>query len=96
MTVFLTAEAKLDLLRIGDYIAKDNPARAVSFVQELREATMQLDRLHALYPVIPRYQTQRIRRRIHGNYLVFFRVDEKQVMVLRILHGAMDLDSLLT
>jgi plasmid stabilization system protein ParE len=96
MTVFLTAEAKLDLLRIGDYIAKDNPARAVSFVQELREATMQLDRLHALYAVIPRYQTQRIRRRIHGNYLVFFRVDEKQVMVLRILHGAMDLDSLLT
>jgi len=29
--------AEFDLEEIGDYIAADNPSRAVSFVQEIRE-----------------------------------------------------------
>ncbi len=29
--------AELDLEEIGDYIARDNPSRAVSFIREIRE-----------------------------------------------------------
>jgi plasmid stabilization system protein ParE len=32
----LSAEAKCHLEAIGDYIARDNPARALSFLQESR------------------------------------------------------------
>jgi len=35
MKVLITAEAEADLEAIGDYIARDNPARALSFVREL-------------------------------------------------------------
>ena len=96
MKVVLTARAKDDLLRIADYIARDNSARALSFVRELRDAALGLDEMHGVYPIIPRYARQRLRRRVQGNYLIFFRVDERQVVVVRILHGAMDLDPLLS
>lgn len=36
MIVHLSAEAEHDLETIGDYIARDNPARALSFLHELR------------------------------------------------------------
>lgn len=96
MKVVLTAKAKDDLLRIADYIARDNPGRALSFVRELRDAALQLGDTYGIYPVIPRYARQRLRRRLLGNYLIFFRADERQVVVVRILHGAMDLDPLLS
>ena len=42
MNVRLTAEAEADLERIADTIARDNPPRALTFVQELRAACLGL------------------------------------------------------
>jgi plasmid stabilization system protein ParE len=36
MIVVITADAETDLERIGDAIAQHNPARAITFVRELR------------------------------------------------------------
>lgn len=37
MIVYFSAEAEHDLEVITDYIARDNPIRALSFLRELRE-----------------------------------------------------------
>ena len=42
MIVCLTAEAENDLEQIGDYIAQDNPKRALSFVLALRDKCLSL------------------------------------------------------
>lgn len=42
MIVRLTAEAESDLEQIGDYIAQDNPKRALSFVLALRDKCLGL------------------------------------------------------
>ena len=42
MKVVLTRDAEADLLQIGDYIARDDPLRADSFIQELVDQAMQL------------------------------------------------------
>ena len=42
MIVHLTAEAVRDLEAIGDFIARDNPERAVSFIGELRAKCLAL------------------------------------------------------
>jgi toxin ParE1/3/4 len=34
MRAYFTPQAEIDLEEIGDYIALDNPGRAVSFIQE--------------------------------------------------------------
>lgn len=35
MRLHFTPQAEIDLEEIGDYIALDNPARAVTFIQEV-------------------------------------------------------------
>lgn len=90
MKVRLTQEAKAGLERIGDHIAQDNPGRAGSFVRELLAACAALGDTPQAFPLVPRYEGSGIRRRTCGNYLVFYRVEPEQVVVLHILHGARD------
>lgn len=89
MIVRLSAEAEGDLERIGDYIAQDNPRRALSFVLELRDACMSLADMPLAFPLVPRYERYGVRRRVHGNYLIFYRVDADEAAIIRVLHGAM-------
>ena len=90
MIVRLTAGAEHDLAAIGDHIAADNPDRAVSFLYELRDACLGLADMPERFPVVPRYEAQRVRRRVHGNYLIFYVVGDDAVTVIHVLHGARD------
>jgi len=42
MRAHLTPQAEIDLEEIGDYIALDNPKRAVSFIREIRQHCEQI------------------------------------------------------
>lgn len=95
MIVEITADAEADLEAIADYIARDNPARAVSFVRELGRSCMDLADFPEAWPLVPRYETQSIRRRVHGRYLIFYQIHGDKVTVLHILNGAMDVDAIL-
>jgi plasmid stabilization system protein ParE len=90
MIVRLSAEAERDLEDIAERIAADNPARAVSFVEELRAACLGLADFPDRFPLVPRYERHGIHHRVHGNYLIFYRAGGQDVVVLHILHGAMD------
>ncbi|MEJ5207672.1 MAG: type II toxin-antitoxin system RelE/ParE family toxin [Lysobacteraceae bacterium] len=90
MKVRLTQEAEADLEAIADWIARDNPGRAVSFMQELRACCLALGDAPLAFPLVPRYADMGVRRRVHGHHLVFYRVEAGQVVVLHILHGARD------
>lgn len=92
MIVEFTGNAECDLEHIADYIAQENPRRALSFVQELRDKCEALARRPFASPLVPRYEGHGIRRRVHGNYLIFYRVaeEEERTIILHILHGAMD------
>ena len=85
MIVCLSAEAEQDLEAIGDYIARDNPARAISFLRELRQKCLDLADLPERFPLVPRYEAARVRRRAHGNYLIFYRVETDKVVIIHIL-----------
>jgi plasmid stabilization system protein ParE len=92
--VRLSAQAEADLEAIADFIAKDNPVRAETFVLEL------LQRCEALreYP----FQGRRVsgldsdfRRLAYRGYTVLYRILDDFVAIDRILHGARDIDTLL-
>ncbi len=95
MIVHLTAEAESDLEAIGDYIAQHNPARALSFVRELRGKCLSIGDAPQAFPLVARYEAHAVRQRAHGNYLIFYRLDPAQVVVLHVLHGAMDYAAIL-
>jgi len=47
--VVLSNQAEVDLEEIGDYIAADNPVRAVSFVREVRDHFQQIAKAPLAY-----------------------------------------------
>ena len=95
MIVRLAAAVERDLEAIGDYIARDDPARALRFVLELRDLCLGLGEFPHRFPVVPRYESLGIRRRVHGRYAIFYVVGTDAVTVLHVLHGARDHEALL-
>ncbi|NNU38592.1 type II toxin-antitoxin system RelE/ParE family toxin [Rhizobium sophorae] len=90
MILQFSNEAESDLEQIADYIARDNPRRALSFVRELRSKCEDLVDSPDGFALVPRYEPHGIRRRIHGNYLIFYRVENAKVVIVHVLHGATD------
>jgi addiction module RelE/StbE family toxin len=93
--VLITRQAEADLERIGDYIAQDNPRRAISFIGELIEQCERLAETPHGFSLVPRYEHTGVRRRPYGNYLIFYRVGENRIEILHILNGAQDFESIL-
>jgi len=95
LRVVLADAAERDLEDIGDWIARDNPRRAISFVSELRERCLGLGKAPKRFQAVARYAWADVRRRVHGNYLIFYVVGRTEVRILRVLHGARDFEPLL-
>jgi toxin ParE1/3/4 len=86
--------ARMDLREIAIYIARDNPDRSESFVEELLVRIETIGERPLSFPERNDWG-EGIRRALHGRYLILFRVRDDRVEILRILHGARDIDSLL-
>ena len=83
--------AREDLRAIVRYIGKDNPTRAKSFGQELRDKTKPLAQHPELgrqgRPGLPDWLRELV---VHPNYIVFYRVlgRARTVEILRVKHAA--------
>ena len=88
-----TPEAQADLRDIAYYIARRNPERAETFVDGIIVHCHEI----AATPGVGRARDDigRAMRSIpHGNYLIFYRVIDAGIEVLRVLHGARDITRL--
>lgn len=96
MKVVLTPKAERDLESIAERIAGENPRRALTFLDELLEGCRTLAEFPARFPLTTSHAALGIRRRIHGNYLIFYRIEPDLVRVLHVLHAASDYDGVLS
>jgi toxin ParE1/3/4 len=69
--VHFTPQAEIDLQEIGDYIALDDPGRAVSFIREIRQHCEKIADRPYHYVACPDLGDT-IRICVHGNYLIVF------------------------
>lgn len=95
MRVVLTEAALDDLVAIGRTIAQEAPGRAGTFVDELYERCLRLGDMPRAYPLLPGWEDKGVRRRIHGSYLIFYRIGPDTIEILHILHGARDYERIL-
>jgi plasmid stabilization system protein ParE len=93
--VRLSDEAGRDLEQIGDHIAADDPLAVDRFIAELVGACHALGEFPNRFPLAERFSNVAVRQRAYGNYLIFYLVGEDEVVVIRVLHGAMDYAALL-
>ncbi len=85
--------AEGDLDSIYDYIARDNPERAWSFVLELHEKC-ELLADHADAGVRRDELAKGLRSFPVGRYVIFYRQESGGIEVVRVLHGSRDVSKL--
>lgn len=90
MKVILTQTVIADLIAIGRYIARDNPIRAETFVQELEQKCRDLGDMPKAWPLVTHRKNKDIRRRVYGDYLILYRIGRDAVYIVHVLHGAQD------
>lgn len=94
MRVELSHLALSDLEAIGDYIARDNPVRAVSFVREIRAKFKQIGKNPLHYQLRPEVGKD-ARLAVVGHYVILFRVIGAVVKVERVVFGGRNLPEVL-
>ncbi|KQR80250.1 type II toxin-antitoxin system RelE/ParE family toxin [Sphingomonas sp. Leaf343] len=95
MKTVLSSGAVADLRRTARFIAQDNPARAISFVAELRDVAGRLADLPHGFPLVPRYERHGIRRRSWKGYGILYSALPDRVFVHRIVGPGQDHDRVL-
>jgi plasmid stabilization system protein ParE len=92
--VNLTQLAQKDLEQIYYYIAADSINNATNFVLELEKKIYSLDTFPERHPLIAENElfATDYRHLIYKKYRVIYRISEKAVFILRVIHGAMRLE----
>ena len=90
MAIRFTPLASSDLEAIGDYIGQDNPTRAYSFVLEIRNQCRKIASAPMSYKCRPEFG-ESIQSCAFGKYVIFYKAEDAGVLIIRILHGAMDI-----
>jgi len=95
MKITLSTRALRDLEAIRTFIGKDNPARAASFIDELRNTAKRLADMPRAFPLVPRYEQHGIRRRSWKGYGILYSVEAHRIFIHRIIGPGQDYDAAL-
>jgi len=90
----LRPRAVADPEEIAEFIARDNPVRAVSFIDELMGVCAGIAERPRAFPRRDDL-AKGLRQAVHGRYLILFTADDRGVVVERVVHGARRLEDLL-
>ncbi len=95
MKVVVSRAAERDLDGIEAEIARFSPRRARTYLDELLDACERIGTAPLGYPLVPRHEAAGYRRSLYGNYVLIFRLIDDRVEIIRVLHGARDLERIL-
>ncbi len=90
MRVELSNFIESDLDTIAEYIAQDNPVRAVSFIQEIRSKFRLIGQNPRIYRLRPEVGED-ARAAVVGQYVVLFHIINDTARIERVVYGGRDL-----
>lgn len=93
MKLMFSPKAVEDLKEIGDYIARDNPERALSFVDDIEPHRCRVAEAPITFPARENIAPG-LRMAVHGKSLILYGIQSDAVRVERIVHGARQLTDL--
>lgn len=86
--------ARTDLQEIESYIARDSVVYAVRQVDRIVQAVESLEAFPLKGRIVPELGRNDMRELIYGSYRVVYLLQEKDVNIVRVVHGARDLSRL--
>jgi len=72
---------------IADYISRDNPSAALSWVESLLARVGRLKSFPDSGRPVPEVDRQEIREILYGSYRIIYRRDESSISILTVRHG---------
>lgn len=96
-SVEITQIAEKDIREIYEYISLDKMLSARQWVRELEHQIESLESFPLRCPVIPESKElgRAYRHLIYGNYRTIFKVIGERVVIMRVIHGARLLDTMI-
>ena len=91
--IILKRLAANDIDDIAAYIQQDNPARAESFTDEISDKIAAIAERPLTFPARDDIAIG-LRVALLGNYSIFFRIENDHVEIIRVVHGARDIENL--
>jgi len=79
-----------DIDAIAEYIARDSVYRASLFVSRIIEAADHLQEFPMSGRVIPEIGEQSCREILYGSYRIMYRIEDSDVWITGVVHGARD------
>ncbi|MBH0201473.1 MAG: type II toxin-antitoxin system RelE/ParE family toxin [Nitrospira sp.] len=83
--------AGTDLQEIEDFIARDSVLHAITFVDYIVESAETFLKTPLIGRVVPEFNRQDLREVIFRGYRIVYLVQNDEVLILRVVHGARDL-----
>lgn len=94
MRLELSPYIERDLEEMADWIAQDNPRRAIRFIQEIREEFRRISAGPLLYKLRPEVGED-ARLAVVGRYVILFRIADEVARIERVVFGGRDLPGLM-
>ena len=86
-----TEPAVEDLQGIVDYIARDSPLYATAVAEKIVLAVERLASFPRSGRIVPEANDPRVREIIVQSYRAMYRIKQRKVQILAVIHGARDL-----
>jgi len=94
MRLRISSLARLDLDYVYDRIAADKPAAAQKWLNRTMDQFARLTRNPQIGEARDEVRPS-LRSISHGSYVIYFRSRETELEIIRVLHGARDIQALL-
>jgi len=89
----LSNSIERDLLLIADYMADENPQRAIKFIRAIKEEFLRIGRNPQIYQLRPEIGDG-LRMAVFGRYVILFRIVAEDTWIERVVFGGRDLPPL--
>ncbi|HHJ51834.1 MAG TPA: type II toxin-antitoxin system RelE/ParE family toxin [Caldithrix abyssi] len=87
MKVIWSKESLQQLIEIEQYISRDNPARAVRFINRLIDRAEKIKDYPYKGRVVPEFSLNEIREVFEKSYRIVYRIAENQIEILTVFEG---------
>ena len=83
-----------DLRDIEDFIARDSVLHAVTFADRILETAERVLSTPNLGRIVPEFKRENLREVIFRGYRIVYLLQNEEIVILRVVHGARDLRDL--
>lgn len=91
MKIIWSEPAISDLENIRDYIAKDSEYYATIFIEKIITAVEKVAAFPLMGRIAPECNNKNIREVIYQNYRIIYKVNNKAIFILTVIHGGRNL-----